>query len=162
MSHAKGLKSHREMQGRCYARARWQHNMLPQSGFTLCRNARRHPHARLDVCNGGGAIKCTSPCSAPYGGGGLALRLSNARTRYVTHRGGMLMRVHACACSRSLSNRCVSLPPTPPPQPAHISSSSSSQQNRGCHRRSASRGTTLCASPPNTDAQHPSDKRHRG
>lgn len=31
------------------------------------------------------------------------------------------------------------------------------QQSRGCHRRSASSGTTLCAS-PTTDAQHPSEK----
>lgn len=64
------------------------------------------------------------------------------------------MRVHR-PCSRFLSNRCVSPPSS---IRAHLSSARHPrQQSRGYHRRSASSGTTLCAS-PTTDAQHTSEK----
>lgn len=84
-----------------------------------------HMHGWTCATGGGGSIKCTSPCSAPYGGGGLALRLSNAPTRYVTHRGegggGADARapapcpIVACRSLQPLLLKPRTSPPPPPP-----------------------------------------------
>lgn len=57
------------------------------------------------------SIKCASPRRAPYGGGGLDLRLSDAQTRYVTHRGD----ADARAPARVLPILVQSLRVAPPP-----------------------------------------------
>lgn len=62
-----------------------------------------------------------------------------------------------CACSRARAPASCPIVASPPTLPSSSSSIRAhlllNQQNWGCHRRSASRGTTLCASLPNTDAQ---------